>query len=256
MDAPVPGDLCGALAAASRAPDPASPVDATETSARKHRRLPKPVRILKARPRLFACMVIGFVVFLGLTFAEAKWRMASRLLVAWDVFVGLYLVLAMQMMAGADVHRMRLRARLQDEGQTAILVLTGIAALASLGAIVALLGGSRPDARQPADLMLAVLTIVMSWALTHTIFALHYAHEYYDENSGRGGGMSFPGDDKEPDYWDFLYFSFTIGMCAQVSDVGVSCKPIRRTVLGHSIISFIFNAALLALTVNIAASAI
>jgi uncharacterized membrane protein len=170
--------------------------------------------------------------------------------------LGLYLLLALQMMAAADVHRMRLRARLQDEGQTAILVLTAIAALASLGAIVALLGGSGPDARQPADLMLAVLTILMSWALTHTIFALHYAHEYYDENQGRGGGMSFPGDDNEPDYWDFLYFSFTIGMCAQVSDVGVSCKPIRRTVLGHSIISFIFNAALLALTVNIAASAI
>jgi len=68
--------------------------------------------------------------------------------------------------------------------------------------------------------------------------------------------MKFPNDEGDPDYWDFMYFSFTIGMCAQVSDVGVSCKPIRRTVLGHSIISFVFNTALLALTVNIAASAI
>ena len=68
--------------------------------------------------------------------------------------------------------------------------------------------------------------------------------------------MKFPNDEGDPDYWDVMYFSFTIGMCAQVSDVSVSCKPIRRTVLGHSIISFVFNTALLALTVNIAASAI
>jgi uncharacterized membrane protein len=68
--------------------------------------------------------------------------------------------------------------------------------------------------------------------------------------------MNFPDNDRDPDYWDFMYFSFTIGMCAQVSDISVSCKPIRRTVLGHSIISFVFNTALLALTVNIAASAI
>ena len=223
-------------------------------SIQKHRRLPKPVRIVKARPRLFTCMVIGFLVFLVLTLTE--WRLASRLLVAWDVFVGFYLVLALQMMATADVQRIRSRAWLQDEGQTAILALTTFSALATLGAIFALLSGSGPHGREPADLMLAVLTIFMSWALTHTIFALHYAHEYYDENDGRGGGMNFPNDEGDPDYWDFMYFSFTIGMCAQVSDVGVSCKPIRRTVLGHSIISFVFNTALLALTVNIAASAI
>ena len=199
-------------------------------------------------------MAIGLVVFLVLTLTE--WRLASRLLVAWDVFVGLYLVLALQMTASADALRMRRRARMQDEGQTAILALTTFAALATLGAIFALLSGSAPHDREPADLMLAVLTIFMSWALTHTIFALHYAHEYFDENEGRGGGMNFPNNEGDPDYWDFMYFSFTIGMCAQVSDISVSCKPIRRTVLGHSIISFVFNTALLALTVNIAASAI
>jgi len=192
-------------------------------------------------------------VFLALLLTD--WRLATRLLVAWDVFAGLYLLLVLQMMATAKVDRIRRRARLQDEGQTAILALTATAALASLAAILALLSASGPHGRQPADLLLAILTSFMSWALTHTIFALHYAHEYYDENEGRGGGMKFP-IEGNPDYWDFMYFSFTIGMCAQVSDIGVSCKPIRRTVLGHSIISFVFNTALLALTVNIAASAI
>jgi uncharacterized membrane protein len=216
------------------------------------RRLPKPIRIMRARPRLFTCVAVGLLTFLALMATD--WRMASRVLIAWDVGVGLYLVLAFVMMANSGLHHIRRRARLQDEGQIMVLVLTAAAALASLGAIFALLGAG--NSRQASDLILATLTIVLSWAFTHTMFALHYAHEFHDENGGRGGGMQFPGDDPEPDYWDFMYFAFTVGMCAQVSDVTVSCKPIRRTVLGHSVISFIFNAALLALTVNIAASAI
>jgi uncharacterized membrane protein len=86
------------------------------------------------------------------------------------------------------------------------------------------------------------------------MFALHYAHEYYDEIDG--GGLAFPGDDRAPDYWDFVYFAFVIGMTSQVSDVGITGKGIRRTAAAHGIVSFMFNAALLALTVNIAASAI
>jgi uncharacterized membrane protein len=185
-----------------------------------------------------------------------SWRVASSILVGWDVCAALYLMLAFHVMSQADAHHMRRRARLQDEGQFGILILTAVAALASLVAIFALLGSSNAGMRNAADLFLATITILLSWAFTHTIFALHYAHEYYDENDGKGGGMEFPGGEREPDYWDFMYFSFVIGMCAQVSDVTVSCKPIRRTVFGHSVVSFIFNAALLALTVNIAASAI
>ena len=223
-----------------------------------HRRAPKFIRMVKARPRLFIAVAIGIVV--AFVFAVlAQWRLASSLLVGWDVCAGLYLALASHTMSKADVHHMRRRARLQDEGQFGILILTAVAALASLVAIFALLGSSSAGMRSPADLFLATITILLSWAFTHTIFALHYAHEYYDENDGKGGkggGMEFPGGECEPDYWDFMYFSFVVGMCAQVSDVTVSCKPIRRTVFGHSVISFIFNAALLALTVNIAASAI
>ena len=100
------------------------------------------------------------------------------------------------------------------------------------------------------------LTIALSWAAVHTAFALHYAHDYY-----RGddiGGLQFPSGDhhEDADYWDFVYFSFVIGMTAQVSDVGITDKTIRRTATAHGIISFIFNTALLALMVNIAASAI
>ncbi len=98
------------------------------------------------------------------------------------------------------------------------------------------------------------MTIGLSWAAIHTTFALHYAHEYY---RGTVGGLAFPGDGKEePDYWDFVYFSFVIGMTAQVSDVGITDRIIRRTATVHGIVSFVFNTALLALTINIVAGAI
>jgi uncharacterized membrane protein len=164
--------------------------------------------------------------------------------------------LALRLVANAEVSHIRQRARTQDEGQYAILGLTAAAALASLGAIVALLGASGGENRQPVQLLLGVVTILLSWTFTHVIFALHYAHEFYDENGGKGGGLQFPGDLTEPDYWDFIYFSFVIGMTNQVSDVTITCRPIRHTVSAHGIVSFIFNVALLALTVNIAASAI
>jgi uncharacterized membrane protein len=102
---------------------------------------------------------------------------------------------------------------------------------------------------------LATTTIALSWAFIHTFFALHYAHDFYGEHGAKQGGLNFPGDD-EPDYWDFVYFSFVIGMTSQVSDVTVTSKPIRQTVAAHGIVSFFFNVTLLALTVNIAASAI
>jgi uncharacterized membrane protein len=212
------------------------------------------VRLVRARPRLFLSGAVALIVMAAL---PALWRLPTRILVAWDVGIALYLVLAFQLMVRSRVGNIRRRAALEDEGQFAVLVLTVASALASLGAIVAELGSSAPTstARQPAHLLLATLTILLSWTFTHTIFALHYAHEFYSENHGRGGGLTFPGDE-EPDYWDFVYFSFVIGMTSQVSAVAVACKPIRRTVAAHGVVSFIFNAALLALTVNIAASAI
>jgi uncharacterized membrane protein len=222
---------------------------------REQRHPLRTMRIVKSRPRLFLSAAIGLIATLFL-FMTCDWRAATKLLVGWDTAVVIYLFLAIYLMARSDVHRIRRRAATQDEGQVAILALTVAAAIASLVAIFAQLGTTTGSARQAGHLILATGTIILSWAFIHSMFALHYAHEYY--GSGRDGiigGMTFP-EDKEPDYWDFMYFAFTIGMCAQVSDVTVSSKSIRRTVLAHSIISFLFNAALLALTVNIAASAI
>ena len=218
-----------------------------------HRHLPRFVRVVRARPRLFITAIIGLIVVAAL---PADWRFATRALVGWDAGVILYLIAAFEIVSRADVAHIRRAAAAQDEGQFGILVLTVAAAMASIGAIVALLGSPQAGAsREPLNLVLATLTIVLSWAFIHSIFALHYAHEFYGEKGGKLNGLQFPGNEK-PDYWDFIYFSFVIGMTSQVSDVTIASKPIRRTVAAHGVISFLFNVALLALTVNIAASVI
>ena len=226
-----------------------------QTDNRKTRRAPWVWRIIRARPRLFASFMVGIAATVALA-VLTDWRPVMRDLVGWDIGVGLYVILAFEMMARADVHQIRRRAAAQDEGAIVILILTVAAALASILAIVGLLGTSAAGAapRRSVELILATITIVLSWAFIHTIFALHYAHEFYDESGVRG--MAFPGGLEKPDYWDFVYFSLVIGMTSQVSDVGITTKEIRRTVAAHGVVSFFFNAALLALTVNIAASAI
>jgi uncharacterized membrane protein len=224
---------------------------ATTPTRRRHG--PYFIRVMRARPRLSVSAAAGLAV-IAVLFAATDWRPATRLLVGWDVGVVLYLVLAFELFARCDAHHIRRRAAVQDDGRFAVLILTVAAALASLAAIFAELGTTAGVNRPPAQLGLAAATIFVSWAFIHTMFALHYAHGFYGEHAHKGG-MNFPDDDC-PDYWDFAYFSFVIGMCAQVSDVTVSAKSARRTVLAHSIVSFVFNAALLALTVNIAASAL
>jgi uncharacterized membrane protein len=215
------------------------------------RKLPRIVRIVRTRPRLFLAVALGILVGLVL---PSDWRVTTRLLVGWDAAVALWLAMAFMAMAKSDIDRIRRRAALLDEGRLTILAMTAGAALASLGAIVAELG-TKDSGHQPAHLALAVVTIALSWAFTHMIFALHYAHEFYIEARYEDGGMAFPGKEK-PDYWDFAYFSLVIGMTSQVSDVAVTAKGIRRTVMVHGVVSFFFNATLLALMVNIAASAL
>jgi uncharacterized membrane protein len=216
----------------------------------RFRNLPMPVRVVYGRPRTFISLALGILVFFLLP--EAR-RLPTRLVVAWDVFAALYLVLAYIMMMRCDVGHIRRSAVMQDDGRFLLLLLTALGAFASLAAIVFELGASKGN---PAGLALAIVTIALSWSIVHTAFSLHYAHEFY--RNKKPGGLQFPSGDAhaEADYWDFVYFSFVIGMTAQVSDVGITARTIRRTATVHGIISFVFNTALLALMVNIAASAI
>ncbi|WP_092512538.1 DUF1345 domain-containing protein [Afipia sp. GAS231] len=212
--------------------------------------MPVPLRLVYARPRTFISIAIGIVAFFLL---PGSLRLVTRLLVGWDVFVSFYLALIYIMVLRSGIAHIRRNAVLQDDGRFLILLVTGLGAFASIAAIVFELGASN---RSGPGLALATITIALSWAAVHTGFSLHYAHEYY--RGPKPGGLQFPsGDsDDEADYWDFVYFSFVIGMTAQVSDVGITDRIIRRTATVHGIISFVFNTALVALMVNIAASAI
>jgi uncharacterized membrane protein len=216
----------------------------------RFRKISKPLRLIYARPRTFISMAIGFAAFFVLPGAL---RLVTRLLISWDVFVALYLALVYAMMYRSGLRSIRRNAVLQDDGRFLIPVMTVLGAFASIAAIVFELAGTH---RSAPGLVLATVTIALSWAAVHTGFALHYAHDYY--RGTKPGGLQFPSGDTQDhaDYWDFVYFSFVIGMTAQVSDVGITDKVIRRTVTVHGIISFVFNTALLALMVNIAASAI
>jgi uncharacterized membrane protein len=216
----------------------------------RFRKMSKPVRVVYARPRTFISIAIGVVAFFLLPGSP---RLVTRLLISWDIFVTLYLVLAYIMVFRCGLAHIRRNAVLQDDGRFLILLVTALGAFASIAAIVFELGASH---RSGPELTLATVTIALSWAAVHTTFALHYAHDYY--RGAKPGGLQFPSGDEHDhaDYWDFVYFSFVIGMTAQVSDVGITDKTIRRTATAHGIISFVFNTALVALMVNIAASAI
>jgi uncharacterized membrane protein len=216
----------------------------------RFRKMPKPVRVVYGRPRTFLSIAIGIVAFFLL---PGSLRLVTRLLISWDIFVAPYLLLVYTMMLRSGLAHIKRNAVLQDDGRFLILLVTALGAFASIGAIVFELGAGH---RGTAELTLATVTIALSWAAVHTVFALHYAHEFY--RGAKPGGLDFPKghEDEPPDYWDFAYFSFVIGMTAQVSDVGITDRMIRRTATVHGIISFVYNTALVALMVNIAASAI
>jgi uncharacterized membrane protein len=210
---------------------------------------PLPVRMARLHARLFVAVLVGLAVIATL---PPDWQLSTRQLAGWNVGLALYLVLIHNVIWRCDVARLRRRAKEQDEGGFAILLLSMAATLASLVAIVFELGGSKQAGHDHMviHVLLAMATLLLSWAFMQTIFSLHYAHEYYGEGRDKKlGGLHFPGEN-EPDYRDFLYFSLVIGMTSQVSDVAITSRSIRRVAALHGVLSFFFNLTVLALTVN------
>jgi uncharacterized membrane protein len=227
--------------------------NATQTQQGK---APRPLRILFARPRLLISILVGIAVGTLLPYYFSGLRGVTQLLVGWDVGVALYLILAFWMFAHCGVTEIKRQSLLQDEGGTLILVLTIVSATASVAAVLTWLElSSNEETFTPAALIFLFVTIVLSWAFIHTMFALHYAHEYYGEHYGKRSGLIFP-HDPEPDYWDFVYLAFSIGTSTAVSDVAISSKTIRRTVAMHGMVAFFFNVTLVALTVGLIGDAI
>lgn len=214
---------------------------------------PMPVRVARAHFKVVIAAAAGLAS--GLALMALHLEPTARVLAGWDIGLLVYLALAARFRRQHGVKDIRKRAAEQDEGGFAILLMSIVATFASLVAVVfALVGAKQGNAALAIGL--TIITIVLSWTFVHTIFAFHYAHEYYGK--GRDniiGGLDFPGD-KSPDYRDFLYFSLVIGMTSQVSDVQITSKAIRRMVSMHGVLAFFFNLVVLALTVNVVASLI
>ena len=216
---------------------------------------PLPARMLRLHAKLLVAIIIGVVAALLM---PGSWHRINRILAGWDIGVAVYLSMTHWMFLRFSVERIRKRASEQDEGAFVILLLVIAASIASQVAIVFELGGLKQAVPAVAadQVLIAMVTILLSWAFMHTIFAIHYAHEFYGERrDGKLGGLKFPGDE-DPDYRDFLYFSLVIAMTSQVSDVAITSQAIRQTVSLHAVLSFFFNLTILALTVNMISNVI
>ena len=218
---------------------------------------PPPSRYaLDAHHRVFVGSVLAALTFFGL---RGRVTFSTQLVIAWDVFAFTLVALAWVVIATKDPYEARRDVRLQDSSATFLFVLVISAATASLLAVGFLLRSAKslPPSGLAGHITLSVTAIFLSWALVHTIFALRYAHLFFQDarkvaRHAITGGLIFPGEGS-PDYLDFAYFSFVIGMTCQVSDVQICSPKLRRLALVHGLISFAFNTAILAMFVNIIA---
>ena len=170
----------------------------------------------------------------------------------WDVGGLALLTIAWLIITPSDAAATRKRAATDDPGRTAVYALTLLTSATSLLAATVLVGGASEMTPQASRELIALclLTVAVSWTLTHTAFALRYAHLYYREDVRGAGGVDFPGG-APPSYSDFAYLAFTVGMTFQVSDTDVSSAQIRRTILMHAVISFAYNTAILTFVLNL-----
>ena len=201
---------------------------------------------------MFVSAVVGTV---AATATPGIAHTVTRSLLGWNVGVWLFLLLIGTMMLRADHERLRRAAIAQAEGAAVVLALVILAATASIVAIVIELAAAKQGAHHAwPHVLFALATVAGSWLLLPTLFALNYASLYY--RGAHGAGLKFPEPDESfrPDYADFLYFSFTIAVASQTADVSITSRAMRRLVLLQSVLSFVFNTAILAFTINIAAS--
>ncbi len=204
---------------------------------------------LEAKARCVVSAAVGIAgYFLVHTFAATP----TSVIAAWDSFSVTLLALIWIAILGSGVDHIRHRARTQDLSRFLIFIFTVGAACSSIFAVVFLLSAAKTTSHLGLHAALSILAVLSSWTLVHTMFAMRYAHAFYGEGNSANahcGGLEFP-KDNTPDYLDFAYFSFVIGMTCQVSDVQITSKSLRSLALIHGVLSFCFNTVILALTIN------
>ena len=206
---------------------------------------------VRARPRLFLSILVGAASGLAL---PPQWDPVTKVLTAWNVTVWLYLALVSWLMVRSTHDRVRSIAEQEDRGAGIILAVMSMAAVVSLAAIILELSTTKNLAAgdRLAHYAFTGATVFGSWCLVATLFTFHYARTYYRSPIERRA-LQFPDDEASPDYWDFSYFSYTIAVAAQTSDISVMSRSMRKIVLAQSILSFFFNITILGLSINIAA---
>jgi uncharacterized membrane protein len=194
--------------------------------------------------RFYSAALLGAVVFAVL----AGQGFSIRILAAGNSSFALYLLLMAIVVAQTTAKDLKQRSALEDEGiAIVLLVALAIIVLSSIAIFTALRQKQGPS---PLALTLALAGIPLGWFALHTLIAFHYAYIYYGKNgSQKQGGLDFP-QTEEPDVWEFLYYSFTIGTTAQTSDTNVTTTRMRRATLAHSVLSFFYNTAIIAMAVN------
>lgn len=223
-----------------------------------------PLRMLlgpfASRPRLVGGFVVGLLAFAASGFALSDLGASTRAIGCWDLTCVWFIALSIGHMRRQTLANLKAHAAANDEGQGIIVTVVLIAAAASLWAVGLELSLARNAHGLAKDLRVALAmgTVALSWFTTQLIFALHYAHAYYapdrstPEEDDVIGGLNFPGG-QDPDNWDFVHFALVIGVASQTADVAFTAKRLRRIGSVHSLISFVFNTAVLALTINLLA---
>ena len=205
-------------------------------------------------------LTYGLAAGVGVALLPVPMGWPLRALLGWCVGAAVYLVLAWWLAEVFDDKNTRQRAQAQDEPSVVLFGVMVLAVLACVASITLLLQQVKQlqGTERVLHMALAMVALALSWLFIQTIFAFRYAHRYYQEekrDEPDGPGLVFP-NQANPDYFDFLYYSFVVGMTSQVSDVQVSSREMRRLTLGHSILSFAFNVLIVALTINVLAGSV
>ena len=210
------------------------------------------VRFIRSRPFLLGALALGIAVGL---LAPGDYNGLRRALIGWNSGAWSYLLTMSWAMFRADHSRVRAIAEKQDERGGVVLAAVIVGAILSVYAIVTELANMKEATEHVKALHYAftALTVVGSWLLVGVMYCLHYAHLYYTAHK-HTLPLEFPDQHTQPNYWDFLYFSFTLSVAVQTSDVTVKTRDMRKLVLGHCVLAFFFNLVILGLSVNIAAS--
>ncbi|MGY2733962.1 DUF1345 domain-containing protein [Sphingomonas sp. UYP23] len=204
----------------------------------------------KVAPPRFILFTVLFVVGLFVAIPPLGWGRGA--MAAFDAAAAVFLIAVSTLLGHGEADRMRKTAQDNDANRAGLLVLTGVTMLVILTSVAKELQGKTSIAAT----VLVIATLVLAWLFSNTVYALHYAHLFYsdcDDDGQDSGGLDFP-KCAEPDYWDFLYFSFTLGMTFQTSDVEISSRRMRRVSLGQCLAAFVFNIGVLAFTINVLGS--